>query len=120
MIHLPIILRGAKVRRSCISLIGAFLVTLIVSLRTLDGIVIAGDSLSTLMRGDVVQGDVDVTCPACGHQHVVQATLQGPALPATTLSYAQKVFPFLDNYGVGTYRAGQVGGRTIYFAARVL
>src|SRR2546423_13420167 len=94
--------------------------TLIVSLRTLDGIVLAGDSLSTLMRSAEIQGDVDVTCPSCGHQHIIQATLQGPALPATTLSYAQKVFPFMTNFGIGTYGAGQVYGRTIYFAIREL
>lgn len=34
--------------------------------------------------------------------------------------YAQKVFPFLDKYGVGTWGAGQINGKTTYFAMREL
>jgi len=94
--------------------------TLIVSVRSLDGIVIAGDSLATYMTSPQVQGDVTVTCPQCTHQHVIQAQLQGAALPATTLSFAQKVFPFMQSYGVGTYGLGQLSGKTIYFAIREL
>ena len=72
--------------------------TLIVSLRILDGIVIAGDSLSTMMT----QG-------------------QGqPPVPAATFSYAQKVFPFCKKFGVGTFGTGLLAGKSIYFAMRLL
>lgn len=94
--------------------------TLIVSLRTVDGIVLAGDSLATYMTSPQVKGDIDVTCPSCGHQHTTEASLWGNALPARTLSYAQKVFPFFGSYGVGTYGAGQLNRKTIYFALREL
>lgn len=106
--------------RSRILFSGAFLVTLIVSLRIPDGIVLAGDSISTMMSSNEVTGDVDVTCPSCGHQHITTAKLQGAALPATTLSYAQKVFPFLGKFGIGTAGTGQLTGKTIYFAMREL
>src|ERR687892_711229 len=93
---------------SIILTVGVFLMTLIVSLRIPDGIVLAGDSLSTLMSGTEVQGDIDIVCPQCGHQHVQTAKLQVAALPATTLAYAQKIFPFLGEFGVGTSGAGQL------------
>jgi len=94
--------------------------TLIVSMRIPDGIVLAGDSLSTLLRGTEVQGDLDIKCPRCGHDHVATAKLQGAALPATSLSFAQKIFPFFDSFGIGTSGAAQLGGKTIYFAMREL
>lgn len=34
------------------------------------------------------------------------------------MPYAQKVFPFQVKYGIGTYGAGQIAGRTVYFAIR--
>lgn len=41
-------------------------------------------------------------------------------IPTSTLSYAQKVFPFMENFGVGTFGAGQLAGQTMYFAIREL
>lgn len=114
------IILASPSRRPRILLLGAFLVTLIVSLRNLDGIVIAGDSLSTMVGNLEVQADVNVVCPQCGHQHVTQTVVGGIPLPSTTFSFAQKVFPFLDEYGVGTFGAGQLAGKTIYFAIREL
>lgn len=92
--------------------------TLIASTRTLDGIIIAGDSLATFSNAPIVKGDVDVSCPACNHQHTVAAVLTGTSQAATTLSYAQKIFPFMDNFGVGIYGGLQVLGRTVHFAFR--
>jgi hypothetical protein len=95
--------------------------TLIVSLRIPDGIVIAGDSLSTSLAQVQIQGEVNVECPECRHQHTVgPAPLAQVSIPASTFSFAQKVFPMLDRYGVGTYGLGQLAGRTIYFAMREL
>ena len=94
--------------------------TLIVSIRTSDGIVIAGDSLST-MRGQIqIQAGVHVKCPSCGHEHDEKANIGGLPIPTTTLSYAQKIFPFMDKFGVGTFGAGQLVGKTMYFALREL
>jgi hypothetical protein len=94
--------------------------TLIVSLRTLDGIVIAGDSLATMMGTMAIQADISATCPQCNHPFTTQATLPNIPMPSTTLSYAQKVFPFLDKFGVGTFGIGQLVGKTIYYAMREL
>jgi hypothetical protein len=94
--------------------------TLIVSLRIPDGIVIAGDSLATMMGNLEVKADVNIACPSCGHQHITNVALPGISMPSTTLSFAQKVFPFLDIFGVGTFGAGQLVGKTIYFAVREL
>jgi hypothetical protein len=95
-------------------------VTLIVSLRIPDGIVLAGDSLSTLMAGRKVEGEIDVACPQCNHQHSVTAQLESPALPATSFSFAQKIFPFMGEFGVGTAGHAQLMGKTMYFAIREL
>ena len=94
--------------------------TLIVSLRIPDGIVIAGDSLSTMMQQNQVEVGLDITCPKCNHQHKVQEHIPIPATPATTFSYAQKVFPFCDKFGVGTFGIGVLTSKSVYFAIRLL
>lgn len=94
--------------------------TLIVSLRTVDGIVIAGDSLSTVMAQVQFKAEIDVKCPSCGHEHRIDPIAGGGQIPSATFSFAQKVFPFLKRYGVGTYGSGQIADKTMYFAAREL
>ncbi len=94
--------------------------TLIVSLRTLDGIVIAGDSLSTVMAGLQLEAEIQVSCPNCMHQHTIKERTTGGQIPSSTFSFAQKVFPFMENYGIGTFGAGSLGGKTMYFAIREL
>ncbi len=94
--------------------------TLIVSLIVPDGIVIAGDSLSTMIGQTEFQGTSDVTCPKCQHQHEIQHNVPLPPVPMTTFSYAQKVFPFCKNFGIGTFGMGLVAGKSIYFAIRSL
>lgn len=93
--------------------------TLIVSLRIPDGIVIAGDSQSTMVGQGQLEATTDVTCPACNHQHQIQQKLPMPPVPATTFSYAQKVFPFCGKFGVGTFGTGLLAGKSIYFAMRL-
>lgn len=94
--------------------------TLIVSLRIPDGIVIAGDSLSTLVTQNQFNPITDVICPQCQHQHQIQQHFPMPSTPATTLSYTQKVFPFFEQFGVGTFGLGLLLGRSVYFAIRML
>ena len=93
--------------------------TLIVSLRIPDGIVIAGDSLATMVGQGQLEAAIGVSCPACGHQHEIQQKLPMPPVPATTFSYAQKVFPFCREFGVGTFGTGLLAGKSIYFAMRL-
>ena len=93
--------------------------TLIVSLRIPDGIVIAGDSLATMINQMELQGDIEIDCPECGHKHIIHPKLPF-ATPATTFSFAQKVFPFMKKFGVGTFGLGMLTGKSIYFAIRQL
>lgn len=94
--------------------------TLIVSVRTAEGMVVAGDSVATLSLPVQLTADINVACPQCTHQHVVSGPVLGPPLPRTTFPYAQKVFPFVGCFGVGTAGWSQVAGRTIHFAIREL
>lgn len=93
--------------------------TLIVTLRTPDGVVIAGDSLSTMMANKLLEGDFKVECPKCNHPHTFKGRMPN-IYQSNTLSHAQKVLPFMEKFGVGTFGIGQVAGRTIYFALREL
>jgi len=94
--------------------------TLIVSLRTVDGIVVAGDSLSTIMAQVQFKAQLDIKCPQCGHEHREDPVATGGQIPSSTFSFAQKVFPFMENFGVGSHGAGQLSGKTMYFALREL
>lgn len=63
----------------------------------------------------------EVTCPECEHVQVVTTTIEQPlSFTASTFTYAQKVFPFLGKFGVGTFGAGQVANKTMHFAIREL
>ena len=66
--------------------------TLIVSVRTPDGIVIAGDSLSTMREEN-------------------QAV--------TTFPHAQKILPFFGKFGVGIFGTGQLPNKSVHVAIRL-
>jgi hypothetical protein len=95
-------------------------VTLIVSLLSPDGIVLAGDSLATIETFNMVEGRVDVVCPNCQHAHSADAFVQGANIPATSFPNAQKLFPFLKMFGMGTAGAAQLNGMSISFIVRQL
>ncbi len=94
--------------------------TLIVSLRIPDGIVIAGDSLSTVVGQGQLEAQIDVTCPDCNHQHEIKQNFPVPPMAATTFSYAQKVFPFCKKFGVGAFGTGLLANISVYFTMRLL
>ena len=93
--------------------------TLIISMRIPDGIVLAGDSLATMPGFARQKVSFDFTCPDCNNTHRFEDEIPFRTT-ASTLSYARKVFPFLDQYGVGTAGIGQLSGKTIYFLMRQL
>lgn len=93
--------------------------TLIVSLRIPDGIVLAGDSLSTLMGQGQLEATIGVTCPECNHEHEIQESSSIFSVTGATFSYAQKVFPFYEKFGVGTFGAGLIANKSVYFAMRL-
>jgi hypothetical protein len=94
--------------------------SLILSVETPDGIVIAGDSLSTMRSSFQMEGEIDVHCPNCGHRHQEHVNTPEVPVPTTTLPYTRKLFPFMDDFGIGTFGAGQLNQKTMYFAVREL
>lgn len=93
--------------------------TLIISMRIPDGIVLAGDSLTTMSGLARHKVEFDFTCPDCKKTHRIEGDVPFRTT-ASTLSFARKVFPFLGQYGVGTAGIGQLSGKTIYFLMRQL
>ena len=91
--------------------------TLIVSVTSADGIVIAGDSLSSLNRQINMNQAGNVLCPHCGKEHEVKANFQGNMRQAT-YSHTEKVFPFLGSFGVGVFGSGLIGGHSVNFLIR--
>lgn len=91
--------------------------SLIVSLRIPDGVVIAGDSLSTTQaRLDVV---ASMDCPKCKHK-IKDVRVPTVPFPASTSSYAQKVMPLLKKFGVGTFGMSILNEKTIYYHVKNL
>ena len=91
--------------------------TLIVSVISADGIVIAGDSLSSLNRQINMNQSAEVTCPECGEKHKVNANFQGNVRQAT-YSHTEKVFSFLGNFGIGVFGSGLIGSHSVNFLVR--
>jgi hypothetical protein len=90
--------------------------TLIVSFRTPEGIVIAGDSLSTLTTKSVEGQNVNINCPNCNQSH--QVNIPTNIAPQSTFSYTQKIFPFYKKYGIGTFGIASLLDRSIRFVIR--
>jgi hypothetical protein len=65
-----------------------------------------------------IHAELQIKCPECGKEHPVVLDVPSPTLPSTTFSYAQKVAPFLRKYGVGTFGAGMLMGKSIYYILR--
>lgn len=111
--------------------------TLVVSLRALDGVILAADSLATMnsrleliteheleckeCKNTVRVSDVyqdaraRAACPSCNKD--IEIKLEKPPavqMSSSTMSFAQKVFPFLDTYGVAVFGASAIGPKTIF------
>lgn len=96
--------------------------TLVVSLRVPDGVVIAADSLQTT-QATIIPGlkEYETTCPKCAKQ-ITLREIPGPPIqmPMSTSSYAQKLFPFKEKFGVASFGSGIVNSRTIYYHMKIL
>ena len=110
--------------------------TLVVSLRVLDGVVLAADSLATMSSQMLIEDNKQVACDSCGNEVMLTDIYDGarstkscpsceaaievpvakpaPIIPSSTLSFAQKVFPFLDVYGVAVFGSSAVNQKTVY------
>lgn len=90
--------------------------TLVVSLRVPDGIVLAADSLQTTQVA-IVPGvkDFKVKNPKTGDEiSIGDLNLPPIAMPTSTSSYAQKLFSFREKFGVATFGSAVINNRTIY------
>lgn len=111
--------------------------TLVVSLRVMDGVIIAADSLATIesqlefqvaaerdcphcsehveLENIFAHAVADVPCPICT-KNVRVESLTPPIYrtASSTMSFAQKLFPFLDTYGVAVFGLSAFGQKTVY------
>ena len=89
--------------------------TLIVSLRVPDGVVIAGDSLQTT-KGSITPEIKDLkTKDNTGREVTISKLKLSPLqIPTSTLPNAQKLFPFNKRFGIGAFGNAIVNQRTMY------
>ena len=91
--------------------------SLIVSLRVPDGIVIAADSLATSQNlFEFVAQNVEIECPHC-KKKVSGPELRLPPIPIpfSASSYTQKLFSLYDKFAIGSLGQGIVNSRSIYY-----
>lgn len=93
--------------------------TLIVSVISADGIVIGGDSLSSLNRQINMNQAGKVICPECNHEHTVRANFQGN-ISRATFSHTEKVIPFLEKFGIGVFGSGIIGAHSVNSLIRLI
>lgn len=90
--------------------------TLVVSLRVPDGVVLAADSLQTTQT--FIQAgfkDFKVKDTKTGAEiSVGDLNLPPIPMPTSTSSYAQKLFSFRGKYGIATFGSAIINNRTIY------
>jgi len=91
--------------------------SLIISQRIPDGIVVAADSMSTaqnLIEFAVRGGETE--CPKC-NEKIKLADLKFPPVPVpfSASSYTQKLFPLYGKYAVASFGQGIINGKTIYY-----
>ena len=100
--------------------------SLTISLRVPDGIVLAADSLSTQTSAIHLMAEFQANCPKCKEEFPIK-DLGLPPLPITssTRSFAQKMSSLKtkDNQfslGIATFGMGVVNKKTIYYHIRLL
>jgi hypothetical protein len=91
-------------------------VTLVVSLRVPDGVVLAADSLQTTQT--FIQAgfkDFKVKDPKTGEDiSIGDLNLPPIPMPTSTSSYAQKLISFKNKFGIATFGSAILNNRTIY------
>lgn len=89
--------------------------TLNVSLRVPDGIVLASDSLGTLIQSIDQKINVPATCQSCGTKFELKDVKTPPlSVPSSTWPYVQKMYSLRGAAGLATFGSGQVNSRSIY------
>ncbi|MCH7659708.1 MAG: hypothetical protein IH933_03720 [Euryarchaeota archaeon] len=90
--------------------------TLVVSARVPDGVVIGADSLATLSVQGKGTALTSAKCPECGHEHDVQIEVELPQGLGTlsTLPYSLKLLPLHGRLAIGHHGSAMIGSRTIF------
>ncbi|MBU2644836.1 hypothetical protein KKI24_09030 [bacterium] len=90
--------------------------SLIVSLRVPDGIVVAADSLATAQSRVEIQGELNIVCPEC-KKEIKQTGLKLPAMniPFSASSYTQKLFALYKKYSVSSCGQGIINNKSILY-----
>lgn len=91
--------------------------SLVISLRIPDGIVVAADSLSTsndLL--EIASGEIKIECPHC------KETIKGKGfklppipIPFSASSYTQKLFKLFEKYAISFFGIGILNNRSIFY-----
>jgi len=100
--------------------------SLVVSLRIPDGIVLAADSLSTQTSAMQIMADLQATCPECNKQFPIKE-FKLPPVPfaSSSRSFAQKITSLRKSdcgyhFGIATFGFGIINGKTIYYHLRLI
>jgi hypothetical protein len=89
--------------------------TLNVSMRVPDGIVLASDSLTTVTQRIDQKMNVETDCKKCGdHIEIKDVAVPPMTVPSSTWPYAQKVYPLQRKFGLATHGSAYVNNRSIY------
>lgn len=96
--------------------------TLVTSLRIADGVVLSADSLQTTI-GTLQPELKNYKIQAPKSKEIINVpSIKMPPIniPSSTSSYAQKLFPFKEKYGIAIFGSNIVNNRTIYNHIKVL
>lgn len=90
--------------------------TLNVSLRVPDGLVIASDSLSTVTGRIGIAANINTECPKC-KEKIKLTDLKMPPVPfpTSTFSFAQKLFPFQGKYGIACWGMASINNKSTFY-----
>lgn len=90
--------------------------TLVVSVRVPDGVVVAADSLATLAVQSQAKAKGPAKCPKCGEEHLVEIDVPLPRGIGTlsTLPYALKLVPLWGRFAVTTFGNSLIGERSVF------
>lgn len=100
--------------------------SLVISLRVPDGIVLAADSLSTQRSALQMMANLQIECPECKNKFPIENFELPPLqIPSSTGSFAQKITSLKtkDNkfsLGIATFGLGIITGKTIYYHIRLI
>ncbi len=90
--------------------------SLAISLRIPDGIVVAADSLSTAKTNLEFAADFKLECPECNKQISLEKVKLPPfGFPRSASSYTQKLFPLFEKYAITSHGVGIINEMSIYW-----